>query len=532
MNRSAPTSPAEGPDEGTVPLPRPLKQKIKDGLVALSLGNLCFTTAWFNALYDKDSYFNKLPVMAPTLLALLANIFWVSALIWLVIRLARRFRNRALHLVFDLWLAGLLLIPANFVRYDIFRIWDYQVLEFFKQPVVMLCAVVVAALAVWKHAWTGGLARVVAACLSPLAFFTLGKTALLLFGVIHLDQQVTEPVLPPPVAVPAGQPRVVWIIFDASDYRMIYEQRPAGVELPEYDRLRAQSVCALNAISPANTTASSMPSLISGRQVVKTEPRGLSDLGITMADTGKTVSWKELPSVFGQARAMGVNTALVGWFHPYARVLQDSLNYCAWYPFPAFEPDREATFMGSLRRQIGCIAFTPHVRHIFLSVCQDSLRESVQLATNRTYGLMLFHLPPPHTPGVYLPKEHRFTFWPMTRVGGYLNNLGLADMELGRIRRAMEAAGEWDKTWVIVSADHSWQQANLYDGKIDYRVPFVIKPPGENDGVAYSPKLNTLITHDLILDILRGKVTSPDSLVAWLDKHSQALPVAIQPGEN
>ena len=54
----------------------------------------------------------------------------------------------------------------------------------------------------------------------------------------------------PPGPVHEGQPRVVWIIFDEADYRMIFEQRPASLEMPEFDRLREESLSANNAISP------------------------------------------------------------------------------------------------------------------------------------------------------------------------------------------------------------------------------------------------------------------------------------------
>jgi arylsulfatase A-like enzyme len=136
----------------------------------------------------------------------------------------------------------------------------------------------------------------------------------------------------------------------------------------------------------------------------------------------------------------------------------------------------------------------------------------------------LLHLPPPHTPGIYLPREKRFTYWPMSRIAGYQNNLALADLELGEIRRAMESYGEWDKTWIIISADHSRQQTVTDQSLIDHRVPFVIKPPGQNVPVIYAPAINTVLTHNLILAILRGEVANQPALVNWLDANGKPLP--------
>lgn len=501
-----------------------LRERLKDGLVAVSLANLCFVTAWFNTLYDKDSYFNKLSVGPPQLLALLSNIGWLAGLVWVMLRVRCRARVRLVQVALDLGLAAILLVPINFVRYDILQIWDYQVIQFFKQPVVILCSLVVLAMTIWGHRLVAKGTRAIGAVLSPLAVFTIGKTILLLAGVVRLEQQVTVPKLPAPVPVADGRPRVIWIIFDSADYRLICENRPADVQMPEFDRLRNESLCPVNAVSPARSTICSMPALISGRQISAVKTAGLSDLNVTMADTGEKTTWKKLPSVFGEARAMGFNTALVGWYHPYDRVLEDGLNYCSWYPFPMYEPDRAATFGLSLRAQLGCLFFTPHARHIFLNVCLNTLDDSIALVTNKTYGLVLLHLPPPHTPGVYLPKENRFTFWPMTRVGGYFNNLGLMDLELGRLRKAMEFSGQWDKSWIILSADHSSLQAALYDGNPDPRIPFLIKPPEAGFGTTYAPKINTVITHDLILAILRGELTNQADVITWLDQRGKPLP--------
>jgi hypothetical protein len=157
-------------------------------------------------------------------------------------------------------------------------------------------------------------------------------------------------------------------------------------------------------------------------------------------------------------------------------------------------------------------------------VCQLALQDSLGLVTNRTYGLILLHLPPPHTPGIYLPNEKRFTYWPMSRVTGYKCNLALADLDLGEIRRAMEGSGEWDKTWVIISADHSRQQVVADQSLVDHRVPFIIKPPGRNEQVTYAPSINTVLTHDLILSILRGEVTNQPTLASWLNANGKPLP--------
>ena len=526
MSAPAQTAPASEHHEGPVPLPKPLKRKIKDGIVALSLANLCFANAWFTILYDTDKgYFNKLPIRTSSTLALLINIFWLAATVWLALRVWRRFQNRLLHFALHMAFLVLLLIPADFVRHQIFHISDYQIMVFFQRPVVMFCSVVLLALVVWQHRRVVRGAGVLVVILSPLALLTLAKIGVLLLGVMHLKQSAYEPVLPPPAPVREGQPRVLWIIFDCMDYRVAFENRPDGVQLPEFDRLRGESLFCVNACSPHSSTISSMPALISGQRISGVGIANASDLNVRVADTGADTTWQKLPSVFAEARALGANTALVGWYHPYERVLGKGLNYCAWYPFPMFEPGRAKTIATAIGREIGCIPWSWHIRRIYIGVCRDSLRESLSLVTNTVYGLTLLHLPPPHTPGIYLPEKDQFTFWGMSRTAGYLRNLALADQELGQMRRAMETSGQWDKTWLIISADHSLGASGLF-GSLDTRVPFIVKPPGANESITYSPKINTILTHDLIVAILHGEITSQRELVSWLDEHGKPLPTS------
>ena len=501
------------------------KQRVMDALVALSLANLCFVSGWFPPLYDVDlGYFNKLPLMPPALLALIINILGFALLVWLAIRTLRRWQNRWLHLGCGLLFWALLLLPLDFCRLNLLHLPTHVVFRFLRQPLVVAALVAILPVLVWQHRRTTRALAVALAITSPLAMLTLARIALLLLGLEHVAQHGSEPVLPAPGAVRSGQPRVVWLIFDETDQRLAFDQRPGNLRLPEFDRLRNECLVATNAYPPGDGTMISMPALISGRPLSGVAIKNASDLTLTLTDTGQTAAWSELPSVFRSARELGVNTALVGWFHPYARVLSRDLNYCAWYPMPMYEPARAATFRASLLRELGCLTGRVHERQLYIELCRHSLDESLSLVTNSTYGLVLLHLPPPHTPGIYIPDKDRLSIWGLPKLVGYFNNLELADHWLGALRRAMETSGQWDRTWLLLSADHSWRASAEYDGKRDLRVPFLFKTPGEIHPLLYSPRMNTLLTHDLLLAILEGEVTNQQSAVPWLEAHRSARP--------
>ena len=523
---------AEDHAAATIPLPHSLKQKIKDGLVTLSLANLCFIKVGFDLVNDKGRCFNKLPVTTPMLLALAVNIFWLALLAWLMMQILRRFSNGLLHLITHLLFFVLLLLPVDFIRLELTRISDYQIIAFLEQPAVMVCGLALLALVVWKHRLIARVAAVTVAVLSPLAVFLFLKITLICLGVVQLKQCGNQVLLPPPGPVRAGQPRVVWIIFDEMDYRLTFEQRPAGLQLPEFDRLRQQSLFATSAYPPGDFTLLSMSSLILGRSFSAVSSEDACDLSVTLADTGATVPAGGLPSVFSEARKLGVNTALVGWYLPYDRTYGQALNFCAWAPAPIFEPARSKTFGDNLWQQFDSLSETIHLRRMFVDLHRDSLANSLGLVTNSIYGLTLLHLPVPHKPGIYLPDKDKCTIWGMPKTTGYFNNLMLADHDFGKLRRAMELAGQWDKTWVILSADHSWRESGLYDNQRDKRVPYLVKPPGATGTIVYTKEFNTVLTHDLILAILRGEITNQKNVADWIDLHAVEIIPKTSPSSN
>src|SRR5262249_24445733 len=59
--------------------------------------------------------------------------------------------------------------------------------------------------------------------------------------------------------------RVVWLVFEELDQRITFEARPAGLELPELDRLRRESLYADTARPPAAPGELTIPALITRR---------------------------------------------------------------------------------------------------------------------------------------------------------------------------------------------------------------------------------------------------------------------------
>jgi arylsulfatase A-like enzyme len=111
-------------------------------------------------------------------------------------------------------------------------------------------------------------------------------------------------------------------------------------------------------------------------------------------------------------------------------------------------------------------------------------------------------------------------------VTGYFDNLQLVERTLGEIRRAMELSGTWETTTVLLTADHSWPESPSFDGRRDFRVPFVFKLAGQRTPVAYHAVFNTTAVHDLTVAALNGELAGSADVVRWLDRHRAASPRA------
>jgi hypothetical protein len=83
---------------------------------------------------------------------------------------------------------------------------------------------------------------------------------------------------------------------------------------------------------------------------------------------------------------------------------------------------------------------------------------------------------------------------------------------------AREGANEWDSTAVLLLSDHRMRYRPAYlNEPADPRVPFILKLPGQTAGVAYDRPFSAMVTHDLVLALLRGELRSPEQATTWLD---------------
>ncbi len=364
---------------------------------------------------------------------------------------------------------------------------------------------------------------------------------LLVVGVLGHTAHASDfrtPTPPPhaPIRPPAA--RVLWLIFDEFGYTPAFHLRPNDLRLPHLDRLRRETLFATDAYAPANDTTLSMPALINGEVYSSTAIAGAGRLLLTKPG-GIPRPWAARQTVFWDLTAAGVRTALVGWFHPYCRIFGNAVTDCTSIPATntallireAYAGQigvwRSASYL--LRSQLKLLPLAPRGLApglIALGGAQQLTeyrqihRAAMQYALSPSVGFLMVHYPIPHPYGIYdRTAEKLAASGHLT----YLDNLALVDDTLGELRSGLEKAGLWDRTSLIVSADHPlrrWDRSligmNLTIGPRLHRVPFIIKLAGQNTGLEYAPRLNTVITKSLIHAISAREISTLDGLSSWL----------------
>jgi len=554
--------------------------RTKEVSIALSLANLCFLREWAVILKPSNWFYINVDLISLHLIALILNVLLLAAAFYLGLVLARNSRRAwAMNFARWAFL-GVLIVLLNAARelaglnfweflFDRPGYWrfllDYD--WYFVVARFALCSLIAFGLLQWKNPVIrlAGLLAFIAIILSPFfVLVTLSESvlfsALALVVLLQWQNQVvrlgarTILILSPFVLMTFSQTmwglakaqsfirdnpivkqvhgekdpkvRVLWLIFDGLDQRITFADRPPTLDLPELDRLRTQSFYATNAYSPAVWTNISIPALLTGQLLSKVKTISTGEVFITPERTGKSVRLSTHPNIFSAAIKAGYNTGLVSatenWHllfrghatmafednfnveHPYSEIIS-IIAYQTYRLLPLWNTPRQTRLLKKLSNQGG------------INVFQRTLYNAKKCVQAPDLGFIFVYFVLPHRPYIYDRWTKNFVYDYKDTPEGYLDNLALVDRVVGELRSVMEQAGSWESTSVILSSDHHWRSSKLFDGKINERwIPFLVKFPGQKEGVVYEHRFNTIITYDMVLALLNREISRPHELVQWL----------------
>lgn len=522
-------------------------------IVAVSLANLWFMTNWIAAyarLRPANLYYFGEPPGWTFFAGAILNVLLLALLIWLAARLVRGGGSRWLRVLAGWAFLFSLLIPLNVWRLHS-GLAGSQVRDTLGLVGAVLVLLVALAALVLMARNLGVAVRgamVLVTVLAPFVLVTFGQSAwaAIRYGLLDpaefRDQAAAGPVAP---ADPGEAGRVVWLVFDELDQHLAFRDRPADVELPAFDRLRDEAIYAPEVEPVAFSTELAIPAFLTGERVLEAEGVAANELRVVTDTAAPAGRLGELRTVFTEARERGLDAALVGWYHPYCRMLADELTRCAWYPH--IDGDRGLTLgRAMLEQQRRFLGSVPGFHRIGWMLGADLnvfdellgvpgaashtrqyrriLDAALAVAADPEIELVFIHLPVPHLPPIYDRAAGRFEPGPGA---DYFDNLVLADRTLATLRDAMERAGVWDSTAVLVTSDHPQRipvrSVHGDVGRAEHerylaehgRVPFLLKMPGQTRGTVVDAPFSALVAHEIVLRLLNGHAT-PGQVAGWI----------------
>jgi Sulfatase len=411
-------------------------------------------------------------------------------------------------------------------------------------PLAVCLILLFAALAWFEPAASHSAVRAARLGLAGFAFISLWIVPPL-FSLAFLPHTL------PKVQAASAQPadsmkkRIVWILFDELSYDLVYDHRPAGLKLPNLDKLHATSV-SFGKLEPAGYfTERVIPSLLAGQPI--DQIRSDLDGGLSYVDQTQH-EWRNYDphkTLLGLAQANGWNPGVSGWYNPYCRLFATVLTSCYWRPEALAKLRMETEGASARKSSLMNALVLPHMFLTKLSPNATTDKTHLEARRIRDYRRLMehataliqdgqvhflfLHLPVPHPPGIYDRRTHQFS-----ESGNYLDNLVLADDTLGALMQEIDHTPSADQTTVIVSSDHSWrvpmwrgasgwtdEEEHISRGRFDARPVFLIHFPGQSSGNEVPGPLPELAEHDIMAEMLGLKVTNPETLNAFLFSPAQ-----------
>jgi hypothetical protein len=299
-------------------------------MICLAFATWCFLNTWVEYAEGNVAYFVRHePIRAVVIPIVCLEIILTLGMfsVWEFCRHRRLNRALPLHFLF----LALCFLPLGIASIAALRVLPFNVTTMMHNPLfwpgVLIFGVVALGLVCLRPRSASGLMLSILLYSWPVLILVLVQAAR---GTLlkYPHRSYADGASAVPYDSRPASTRAVWIIFDELSETIVYGNRPPDLELPNFDKLKEVSFYASSAESPADSTEISMPSLILGEQVLVASPQGPDDLRVRTASHTEPSAWSAMPNVFDTARDLGINTALVGWFHPYGRLINRCLTRC------------------------------------------------------------------------------------------------------------------------------------------------------------------------------------------------------------
>lgn len=501
----------------------------REVLIAFSLANLCFVRAWAMLIGTRNDYFLDGPASGLWVATVWGGVVVLACLFLIGNVLLRRggggtFSRRLRSVGFFAALA----VAANGLRQQFQYLSVSQASAFFGRPLLVVSGVLMAGLLLYiaRAKGVSTLARGAATgvlAMFPFFMVTSAHAVVGLWRSATPHAEYENWALSPLRHDRPSSYRVVVLVFDGLDAAL-----PPGAK--EFERLLSSSVSWENAYPRTNRTVEDLPSLITGRPITRARPVAANELMLASEDSETEFRWSTAENMFSAARRLGMNSALVGWYHPYCRVF-GALSSCKWYPhvprprgMAEILRDQAVLLADSVpfAFRAGLVARLGQTRHIgaipgswHAAQYEKIHRDARAAIADRNFDLIFLHYPIPHYPFISRGQLEQES------TSDYAGNVSLADQTLGELRQTLMSSGLSDQTVILVTSDHWHRKSSEFGrlirphfGEFEHRVPLIAHFPGQTTPQTITPPIQSAATYHLTLSLLDGRIRGLQDLAA------------------
>ena len=412
-------------------------------------------------------------------------VLWVivGALIFILWRRTTRLGTLALGVVAGIPIASFGAGLARQLPFDdeLIRAWENPVLRY-GLPAIAVAAIVIP-FVLWParfgHWMRRGLLAVSFAAIVVVESFVTASTYA--SPPIAVDRPVTA------TSAAASCPNVVALLFDELSFTYLYDGDNVSADYPHLRQLSESATNYLDVRAPANETLVSLPGYLAGHHVDSVRVEGMQ---LFEVENGEATPYKASSpaALFPTARALGYRTEMAGYYLPYCYLLGDLVDVCRSLSFynmsgvnqglSPLDPIETTLIMWPRQFPFGLVKNVPF-GHLQRSLVGELSAFAQRPLPSDQPVFRFVHFSIPHLPFVFDRDGYHPPFNPLRTSPdtAYVRQIAYVDRVAGEIIDTMKRNGSFDRTTVVVLADHGWRFGGRERDEL--HVPFLVKRPGQ-----------------------------------------------------
>jgi arylsulfatase A-like enzyme len=236
--------------------------------------------------------------------------------------------------------------------------------------------------------------------------------------------------------------------------------------------------------------------------------------------TGQSKPTRQVRSIFHDFRNDGYRTAMVGFYLPYERLLDEQVDFVKSLrhdPFDgSFWQKLKSTFLNSSNYWVDPISqvlwqhfYRENFSRHWLNLNQQLVDLSLNLVESLPERSIIFnHWSVPHAPYIINPDGSYHGAFPEKRMSGslegYNRHLRYLDFLLGSVLQRLKELKRFDQALIVFTSDHNWKRdptSNYQKNPEELmRVPLIVKWPQQDRPITI--KKRVFLNHFLPLLLL------------------------------